>query len=139
MHDIRRESRNSYLDYMSRNSYYEGMKPAALVKGRLRPQVPRARASFKHSDTAAEPGPREGNMKATVSEKGQITIPKKLRDRLGIRPGQVLEWTENQGKLVGRKLNSADDDPLRRVYGILKIGGSTDEWIKEIRGEPDAL
>jgi AbrB family looped-hinge helix DNA binding protein len=31
------------------------------------------------------------SMKTTVSEKGQVTIPKRLRDRLGIRPGEVLE------------------------------------------------
>ena len=33
-------------------------------------------------------------MKAVVSEKGQVTIPKTLRDRLGIRPGQVLDFAE---------------------------------------------
>lgn len=90
-------------------------------------------------DAAGEPTPREGDMRAVVSEKGQITIPKKVRERLGIRPGQILEWSEDHGKLVGQKASPVDDDPVRRVYGILKIGGSTDEWIKEIRGEPDAL
>jgi hypothetical protein len=30
-------------------------------------------------------------MNAVVSEKGQVTIPKAIRDRLGIRPGQVLD------------------------------------------------
>ena len=30
------------------------------------------------------------NMKTRVSERGQITIPKAVRERLGIRPGQVL-------------------------------------------------
>jgi len=29
---------------------------------------------------------------ATVSEKGQITLPKKLRDRLGIRPGSRVAF-----------------------------------------------
>ena len=29
---------------------------------------------------------------ATVSEKGQITLPKQLRDRLGILPGSRLEF-----------------------------------------------
>ncbi|MBJ7608098.1 MAG: AbrB/MazE/SpoVT family DNA-binding domain-containing protein [Candidatus Dormibacteraeota bacterium] len=29
-------------------------------------------------------------IEATVSDKGQITIPRALRDRLGIRPGDVL-------------------------------------------------
>lgn len=29
---------------------------------------------------------------ATVSDKGQVTVPKSLRDRLGIRPGSRLEF-----------------------------------------------
>jgi antitoxin PrlF len=33
-------------------------------------------------------------MKAVVAERGQVTIPKRLRDRLGIRPGTVLEFQE---------------------------------------------
>ena len=47
-------------------------------------------------------------MKVVVSEKGQFTIPKKLRDRLGIRPGQVLEVDEERGRLVAAKACSAD-------------------------------
>ena len=43
-------------------------------------------------------------MKTTVSEKGQITIPKRLRDRLGLRPGTILDFEEDRGRLVGRKL-----------------------------------
>ena len=29
---------------------------------------------------------------ATVSDKGQVTLPKSLRDKLGIRPGSLLEF-----------------------------------------------
>lgn len=76
-------------------------------------------------------------MKAIVSEKGQVTIPKELRDRLGIKPGEVLEFQEERGVLMARKVMA--QDPVDAVYGILGIGGSTDEWIKELRGEPDAI
>lgn len=76
-------------------------------------------------------------MNATVSEKGQVTIPKALRERLGIRPGQVLDFREERGRLVAIK--TAKQDPIDRVYGILKLRKSTDELIKELRGEPDAV
>ena len=33
-------------------------------------------------------------MKAKVADRGQVTIPKALRDRLGIRPGTVLDFHE---------------------------------------------
>jgi len=36
-------------------------------------------------------------MRAKVAERGQVTIPKVLRERLGIRPGTVLEFKEDQG------------------------------------------
>ncbi len=72
-------------------------------------------------------------MKTVVSEKGQITIPKPLRVRLGLRKGQVLEVSEERGRLVmckQRPLRDAVDD----VYGILELRRSTDEIIDELRG-----
>ena len=71
-------------------------------------------------------------MKAIVSEKGQITIPKALRIRLGIRAGQVLEVQEERGRLVMSKQKSRD--AIDELYGILKLGRSTDEFIDELRG-----
>ena len=74
-------------------------------------------------------------MKAIVSEKGQVTIPKRLRDRLGIRPGQVLEFEDEHGKLVGVKLESVD--PLRQLLGAFPSDQPTDEFIEELRGPVD--
>lgn len=76
-------------------------------------------------------------MKAVVSEKGQVTIPKRLRDRLGIRPGQVLDFDEEAGRLVARKATVVD--PVDGVYGMLAGLGRTDELLRELRGEPDAI
>jgi AbrB family looped-hinge helix DNA binding protein len=72
-------------------------------------------------------------MKTTVSEKGQITIPKRLRDRLGLPPGTVLDFEETDGRLVGRKLVPADH--LDELVGILpRPPGGTDAMIRELRG-----
>ena len=71
-------------------------------------------------------------MKSTVSEKGQITIPKRLRDRLGLRPGTVLEFEESEGRLVGRKLVRADH--LDDLLGILELPDGVDAYLNEIRG-----
>lgn len=72
-------------------------------------------------------------MKTVVSEKGQITIPKPLRVRLGLRKGQVLEVSEERGRLVMCKQKPVRD-AVDDVYGILKLGRSTDEIIDELRG-----
>ncbi len=77
-------------------------------------------------------------MKAIVSEKGQVTIPKRLRDRLGIRPGQILDFEEESGRLVARK--AVTRDPVDAVYGMLRGIGRTDDLIREMRGgDPDAV
>ena len=75
--------------------------------------------------------------RSVVSEKGQVTIPKQLRDRLGIRPGQALEFTEERGRLVATKAQA--EDPVTSVYGILRADRSTDEIVADLRGDPDAV
>ena len=76
-------------------------------------------------------------MNSKVSEKGQVTIPKPLRDRLGIKPGQVLDFHEEEGRLVASKVSP--QDPVESVYGILRLEHSTDQILTSLRGEPDAL
>jgi AbrB family looped-hinge helix DNA binding protein len=41
--------------------------------------------------------------RAIVSEKGQVTIPKGLRAKLGLVAGTVLSFEERQGKLVSAR------------------------------------
>lgn len=71
-------------------------------------------------------------MKAVVSEKGQVTIPKQLRDRLGIEAGQELDFTDDNGRLVARKVR--DRGAVEAVYGILTIPGGTDALLDDLRG-----
>jgi len=76
-------------------------------------------------------------MRTKVSEKGQITVPKRLREQLGIRAGDELDLIEDEGKLVVRK--AMPSDPVASVYGILDLPQGVDEAIRELRGEPDAV
>lgn len=71
---------------------------------------------------------------ATVAERGQVTIPKALRDRLGIKPSTVLEFSVKKGVLTAAK--AARKDPVAEVTGCLKTGRSTDDWMTELRGPP---
>ena len=72
-------------------------------------------------------------MKAIVSEKGQVTIPKTLRQRLGIRAGQVLEFTEEEGRLIAKK--AAIDDPVNSVTGVIKTKLTTNQMMTLLRGK----
>jgi AbrB family looped-hinge helix DNA binding protein len=71
-------------------------------------------------------------MKAIVSEKGQVTIPKSVRTRLGLRPGTVIEFEAERGRLIGRKAVQAD--AMDELYGSLAMDESADEFLERIRG-----
>ncbi|MBN1101803.1 MAG: AbrB/MazE/SpoVT family DNA-binding domain-containing protein [Deltaproteobacteria bacterium] len=71
-------------------------------------------------------------MKAKVAERGQVTIPKALRVRLGIRQGTVLEFSEEKGRLVAIKEETAD--PVDEFYGTLGRGRNTKQVMDALRG-----
>lgn len=71
-------------------------------------------------------------MKATISTKGQLTIPKRLRDSLGLRPGDRLDLQEETGRLVGMKMD--ETYPLGKLAGSIK-GVRTDTYLEEVRGK----
>ena len=71
-------------------------------------------------------------MKAVVSENGQVTIPKQIRERLGIRPGVILDFEASEGRLVARK--SVDRTPVDELYGTLQMPESVDDYIERVRG-----
>ncbi|MBI5091608.1 MAG: AbrB/MazE/SpoVT family DNA-binding domain-containing protein [Candidatus Hydrogenedentes bacterium] len=72
-------------------------------------------------------------MKAIVAERGQVTIPKEIRERLGITSKTVLDFHEENGRLIAVKV--AQDDPIARVMGCLTLDKPTDEIVRELRGE----
>ncbi|RKX68748.1 MAG: AbrB/MazE/SpoVT family DNA-binding domain-containing protein [Spirochaetes bacterium] len=68
-----------------------------------------------------------------LMERGQLTIPKKYRDRYGIRPGTELEMIEKEEGLliVKKKLTQTS---ISEVYGILGKNKDTDRIIEDMRG-----
>jgi bifunctional DNA-binding transcriptional regulator/antitoxin component of YhaV-PrlF toxin-antitoxin module len=68
-----------------------------------------------------------------MMERGQITIPKKYREKYGITKSTELEFVPiDKGLLLVKK--TSGHSPLREVYGILKKHISTDAYIEQIRG-----
>jgi AbrB family looped-hinge helix DNA binding protein len=77
------------------------------------------------------------SLKTIVAERGQVTIPKELRDKLGLLPGTAVNWQLKDNKMYLTK----DDDDIRarieKVRGCIKNTfpyASTDDYINEIRG-----
>jgi antitoxin PrlF len=71
-------------------------------------------------------------MKSRVTERGQITIPKSLRERLGIQAGQVMEFSEVDGRIV--LYRQVTEHPVDELFGILEAGSGTDALMEGLRG-----
>ena len=80
-------------------------------------------------------------MASTVTSKGQVTIPKPVRDHLGIAPGnQVAFRRAADGSIVIEKADATAPQPSRfaKVRGSAGPGMTTDELMALLRGENDA-
>ncbi len=79
-------------------------------------------------------------MSTTVTSKGQVTIPKQLRDYLGLEPGSQVDFgytTDGQVVIKPVKPPKAAKKKTSRfaaLRGTVKLGMSTDEYMNLIRG-----
>jgi antitoxin PrlF len=71
---------------------------------------------------------------AKITSKGQVTIPKEVRERLGVNTGDELEFEETpRGMLVHRR---AEPSPFHKYRGYLRrrSGKEPDALVEELRG-----
>lgn len=70
-----------------------------------------------------------------VTSKGQVTIPKDVRERLGLRPGDEIEFVDDRGGF--RLQKRIAESPFRKYRGYLKhlTGQDPDKIVEEMRGE----
>ena len=71
-------------------------------------------------------------MHNSIGERGQITIPKRIRESLGLKPGMQLEIFEQEGSVVLRKPGVGEalekwGETAENPYG------STDEFLRAVR------
>ena len=66
----------------------------------------------------------------TLSSKGQLVIPKEIREALGVKPGQRVFFKIVKDHLV--EIAPLPEDPVRHFCGIFKEGSSlTGALLKE--------
>ena len=82
-------------------------------------------------------------MTSTMTSKGQVTVPKRLRDHLGLEPGAEVEFElRPDGEVVvrparpsARKKRAAGR--FTKLRGPLPTGRTTDELMRLLRGYGD--
>lgn len=79
-------------------------------------------------------------MSTTVTSKGQVTIPKPMRDYLGLTPGSQVEFAYTaDGQVVIKPVKPAGKGKKPSRFAALRgtgkhLGMSTDEYMNLIRG-----
>lgn len=68
-----------------------------------------------------------------ISERGQITIPKPLRDRFGLHQDVEIELIPSENGIIIQK-RTLHKHPVDKVFGVLNKPSSTDAYMETIRG-----
>lgn len=50
-----------------------------------------------------------------VTAQGQVSVPAKVRQRLGVGPGSVLEWDEEGDRVIVRKAGRYSSEDIHRA------------------------
>ena len=73
--------------------------------------------------------------KARITSKGQVTIPKAIRDSMGLKAGQQVEFRKDKDGVHVKRV--VDPKVFDKWMGYLKHleGQDVDELIREMRGD----
>jgi AbrB family looped-hinge helix DNA binding protein len=53
--------------------------------------------------------------KSKVTAQGQISVPAEVRQRLGVGPGSVLEWDEQDNQVIVRRAGQYSSEEVHRA------------------------
>lgn len=78
-------------------------------------------------------------MATTVTSKGQVTIPKPVRDHLGIGPGSRVDFrqTADGGIMIEKANGQRQPSRFAKARGSAGPGMTTDQLMALLRGKPE--
>lgn len=68
-----------------------------------------------------------------ITQRGQVTIPARVREQLGLHEGTELEVTVERQEIRLRKVS--EQDPLDRWTGALNLPTDVDTFMDDLRGD----
>lgn len=79
------------------------------------------------------------NRSSTISSKGQITVPLEIRNRLGLKAGDRIDFVVESGRTTIRPA-AGPGNPFLKYVGALPAFASIKEikaWLRALRDEGD--
>jgi AbrB family looped-hinge helix DNA binding protein len=67
-------------------------------------------------------------LSSKVTSKGQIVIPKKIREKYGIRPSTSVHWVEKEEGIL---MIPDSEDPIVAARGMLQGSGILKAYLKD--------
>ncbi len=55
------------------------------------------------------------NARTRITAQGQVSVPSQVRRKLGIGPGSVLEWKEEEGRIVVERVAGFSSEDIHRA------------------------
>jgi antitoxin PrlF len=74
-------------------------------------------------------------MPTKITSKGQVTIPKRIRQRLGVKAGDAVDFVEQHGEVLVRRHVQPEEIEKWRGYLQNLRGQDVDERIRKMRDE----
>ncbi len=68
-----------------------------------------------------------------VTERGQVTIPKNIRERFGFGPETEVEFVVQSGSVLLVHRGGSRSEAVRGLYGRQHFGATTDELMRLLR------
>jgi antitoxin PrlF len=71
----------------------------------------------------------------TMTSKGQVTVPKRMRDAIGLKPGSRVTFELEDGHILLKRASKRAKSRFARMQGTLKSDLSTDQIMALLRGD----
>ena len=82
----------------------------------------------------------EKSFTSRLTSKGQITVPQEIRERLGLKQGDRVEFVAEKHRTVVRRAKTTENPFAKYVGALPAFPGGRKEinaWVRDLRGRND--
>ncbi len=69
--------------------------------------------------------------KSKLTAQGQISVPAEIRKKLGVGPGSVLEWDEQNDAVIVRRAGRYSSEEIHQALFVSPAPAATSAGVKE--------